>query len=97
MPAEPRTCPASINSKVRPFPSGRRIRSPGQTDRLAKATGAPDVDRAIRFLVREERVHRRADFLALARHHVDGVVQHRVADRRGRFGHENARLRLPSH
>ena len=39
----------------------------------------------------------RTQFFTLPRHHVDGVVQQRIANFGGRLGHENARLRLPPH
>ena len=39
--------------------------------------------------MREEWIQRRADLLALPRHHVDRVMQKSIADFRGRFRHEN--------
>ena len=47
--------------------------------------------------MREQRIYRRSDFLALPRHDIDGIMQQRVPDFRRRFGHENPRVRMPSH
>ena len=57
----------------------------------------PKIRCAIDFAMRKKRVQRRAKLLALARHHVDRVMQERVADLRSRFRHENAGIGLPSH
>ena len=56
----------------------------------------PAIGGSIGFAMSEERINH-AHFFALPRHHVDRVVEERVANRRGRFGHENARLRLLPH
>ena len=47
--------------------------------------------------MREERIHRGPEFLALPRHDVDRIVQKRVADLRRRFRHEDGRVGLPPH
>ena len=45
----------------------------------------------------EERINRDAELFALPRHDVDGVMQKRAPDFRGRFRHEDARIRLAPH
>ena len=49
---------------------------------------------AIELAVREERILADVFLLALLRHHIDGVVQHRVAQLAGDFRHQNGRVRL---
>ena len=63
---------------------------------LAERTMLPPIRRPIRLAMGEERIDH-AHLLAFARHHVDRVVEQRLADRRRRLGHENARLRLLPH
>ena len=65
-------------------------------ERLAQPAMLPAIRRPVRLAMGEERVND-ADFFALAGHDVDRIVQERVADGGGRFGHENSRLRLLPH
>ena len=75
---------------------------PGRTalaidrERLAERTMLPAIGRSIRLAMSEERINH-THLFALPRHHVDRIVQKRIANRGGRLGHENARLRLLPH
>ncbi len=77
---------------VRPGPTALAI----DRERLAERTMLPTIGSSICLLVSEERIDH-THLFALAYHHVDRVVQKRVADRRRRLGHENTRLWLLPH
>ena len=44
-----------------------------------------------------ERIHHDAQLFSLPLHHVDGIMQERIADLRRGFAHKNARVRLAAH
>ena len=65
-------------------------------ERLAERAMLPAIRRPVRLAMSEERINH-PHLLAFARHHVDRIMEQRIADCRRRFGHENARLRLLPH
>ena len=64
---------------------------------MPQGTGAPAAGSAIGFAMAVERINRRAHFLALPRHDVDGIVQQGLADLRCGAGHEDLRPRFLAH
>ena len=67
--------------RPRPFTAER--------ERLAHRARAPLIRRAVGLAMSEERIHHHAELLALPRHDVDGIMQKRASDFRGRFRHED--------
>ena len=63
---------------------------------LAEPAMLPAIGGPVGLAMREERIDH-ADLLPLPRHDVDRIMEESVADRGGRLGHENARLRLLPH
>ena len=94
MPAAPSTCPASNSSKVTSSPPAER--SPSSVCWRPQRHLLPLAHAVVHLAMGEERVVLQAQLLALAQHHVHGIVQHDLAERGGGGCHENGRLVLPA-
>src|SRR5205823_11523011 len=66
-------------------------------DALIDRAPTPTLRCSIRLAMRKERIRHFPDFLALSRHHVDRVVQERIANVSSGLSHENARMRKAPH